>query len=60
MELTFSFTEEEAQIILNALLKEPCGKVLFVVNKLQDQAVFQMNKKKENTYQSDKNKKSDK
>lgn len=40
--LTFVFTKDEAQIILDALLKEQCGKVLYVVNKLQSQASEQM------------------
>jgi len=42
-ELVFKFTKEESQIILNALLKEQCGTVLFVVNKLQAQAAEQLN-----------------
>jgi len=41
-ELEFRFTKDESQIILNALLKEPCGEVLGVVNKLQAQASGQM------------------
>lgn len=46
-ELNFKFTKEESQVILNALLKEQCGTVLFVVNKLQAQAAEQLNDTKE-------------
>ena len=41
-EFTFKFTHDESQIILNSLLKQPCGDVLGVVNKLQLQAAEQM------------------
>jgi len=42
MELIFKMTEQEAQAILNALIKEPYGLVFEVVNKFQQQATEQM------------------
>lgn len=42
--LKFEFTEQEAQIILNALVKEPYGQVVEVINSLQKQAAEQMQK----------------
>lgn len=44
MKFNFKLTEEEAQIVLNALLKEPCGLVIDVVNNIQQQAVEQRQK----------------
>lgn len=41
MEFTFKLNEQEAQIVLNALVKEPYGLVVDVVNKIQEQAVLQ-------------------
>ena len=46
MELTFKLTQEEAQSILNVLVKEPYASVVDVINKIQLQASEQM--KKEN------------
>lgn len=46
MDFTFKLTEKEAQIVLNALLKEPCGLVLEVVNNIQNQAIEQREKNK--------------
>ena len=45
MELTFKLTQEEAQSILNALVKEPYVTVVDVVNKIQLQASEQMQEK---------------
>jgi hypothetical protein len=42
MELQFTFTLEESQIILNALTKEPYKSVVDVIDKLQLQAKTQM------------------
>lgn len=42
MELIFKLNEQEAQIILNALTREPYITVVDVVNKLQQQASEQM------------------
>lgn len=42
MELNFNLTEQEAQIILNALIKEPYIQVVEVVNKIQLQASEQI------------------
>lgn len=42
MELNFQFSQQDAQIILNALTKEPYITVVDVVNKLQQQASGQM------------------
>jgi len=42
MDLSFTFTQAEAQIILNAITKEPYGLVVNVINKMQKQAVDQM------------------
>ena len=40
--MNFTFTEQEAQIILNALCKEPYNQVVGVINNLQTQASEQM------------------
>lgn len=42
MEFNFKLTEQEAQIVLNALIKEPYGLVVEVINKLQLQASEQI------------------
>ena len=42
MELTFKLTEQEAQIMLNALIKEPYLAVVDLINKIQQQASEQM------------------
>jgi hypothetical protein len=47
MELTLKLTEQEAQIVLNALVKEPYLTVVDVVNKIQTQAGEQMQETKE-------------
>lgn len=47
MELTLKLTEQEAQTVLNALVKEPYLSVVEVVNKIQQQASEQMNKREE-------------
>ena len=44
MEFTFILTENEAQIVLNALVKEPYGLVIDVINKIQEQAIEQRKK----------------
>ena len=41
MEFNFKLSEQEAQIVLNALTKEPYGLVIDVVNSLQSQAIEQ-------------------
>lgn len=41
IEFTFTLTEEEAQKVLNALIKEPYGLVVDVVEKIQKQAIEQ-------------------
>ena len=46
MELKFTFTKEEAQLIVDALVKQPYEKVFLVVNKLQEQAIKQMEPEK--------------
>ena len=38
LEFNFKLTEQEAQIVLNALTKEPYGLVVDVVNNIQQQA----------------------
>ena len=43
IELTFKLTEQEGQIILNALRKEPYGVVVDAINNIQKQAQEQMN-----------------
>jgi hypothetical protein len=43
-ELKFTFSQSEAQLILNALLVQPYGEVAEVVGKLQSQAAEQMGK----------------
>lgn len=45
MELNFKFTQQEAQLILNALTKESYITVVDVINKLQAQASEQMQQK---------------
>ena len=42
MEFRFKLSEHEAQIMLNALAKEPYGLVIEVINKIQKQASEQM------------------
>lgn len=42
MELKFNLTENEAQIILDALVKQPYVSVVDVINKIQSQASEQM------------------
>ena len=44
MELTFQLTEQEAQQILDALVKQPYIEVVDVINKVQQQASQQMKK----------------
>lgn len=44
MEFTLKLTQEEAQIVLNALVKEPYLNVVDVINKIQQQASEQVNK----------------
>lgn len=41
MEFNFQLTEQEAQVMLNALSKEPYGLVVEVINKIQSQAIEQ-------------------
>lgn len=41
--LTFKLTEEEAQKVLDALVKEPYIKVVKIINKIQYQASLQLN-----------------
>lgn len=41
MEFTFKLNEQDAQKVLNALVKEPYGDVVDVINKIQQQAVEQ-------------------
>lgn len=45
MELTFKLNEQEAQLVLNSLVKEPYVTVVEVVNKIQVQANEQMREK---------------
>lgn len=40
--LKFELTEQEAQVVLNAIAKEPLGQVIEVFNKIQFQASKQM------------------
>lgn len=42
MELTLKLTEQEAQLVLDSLVKEPYGLVVGVINKIQQQASEQM------------------
>lgn len=44
MEFTIKLTEQEAQLMLNALSKEPYGLVVGVINKIQEQAIEQREK----------------
>lgn len=44
MKYTFVLTEEEAQKVLNSLLKEPYIDVVDVINNIQKQAVEQKQK----------------
>lgn len=48
MEFNFKLTEQEAQIMLNALTKEPYQQVVNVINKIQNQAIEQRNQMKVN------------
>ena len=50
MDLNFKLTEQEAQIVLNALTKEPYIIVVDVVNKMQKQASEQMKVKKHSCF----------
>lgn len=43
--ITLELTEGEAQIILNALVKEPYINVVDLINKIQNQASEQMQEK---------------
>lgn len=43
MELTLKLSEQEAQLVLDALVKEPYISVVDVINKIQQQASEQMN-----------------
>lgn len=43
--MKFEFTEQEAQKILSALIKEPYIEVADVINKMQAQAAEQMQEK---------------
>lgn len=45
--MKFEFTEQEAQIILNALVKEPYVAVVDVINNMQAQAADQMQPQKQ-------------
>lgn len=45
--MNFKFTEEEAQYILNCLVKEPYAEVAKLVDSLQSQASEQLNSKPE-------------
>jgi len=45
MILKFELTKEQAQIVLNALLKEPYGLVVETINVIQKQASEQMTPK---------------
>ena len=47
MELNFKLTEKEAEIVINALAKEPFIKVVDVINKVQVQAKEQLESIKE-------------
>lgn len=38
MDFTFKLTEDQAQKMLNALVKEPYGEVVEVINSIQQQA----------------------
>lgn len=44
MELNLKLTEQQAQIVLDALIKEPYGLVVGVVNDIQRQANEQLTK----------------
>lgn len=44
MELTLKLTQDEAQIVLNAIAKEPYADVVNVINKIQKQAGEQIQK----------------
>ena len=46
MEFNFNVTEQEANIILNALAKEPFNIVVNLINKIQLQAKEQMDSNK--------------
>lgn len=41
LEFTLKLNEQEAQQVLNALIKEPYGEVVDVINNIQKQAVEQ-------------------
>lgn len=45
MEFNIKLSEEEAQIVLNALTKEPYGSVFIVVDSIQKQAIEQRKEK---------------
>lgn len=42
MTLTFSLTHDEAQVVINALVKEPYLEVFDLISKIQSQASKQM------------------
>lgn len=42
MVLTFELTEQEEQVVLNAIAKEPLGHVIDIFNKIQEQAFEQL------------------
>lgn len=49
MELTLKLTDQEAQTVLNALVKEPYLTVVDVINKIQQQASEQINQEEVKT-----------
>lgn len=49
MEITFKFTEQEAQQVLNSLIKEPYMTVVDIINKMQTQASEQMKPKEQSS-----------
>lgn len=46
MEFTFKLTEQETQLVLNAIAKEPLNQVIDVFNKIQSQASEQLEQAK--------------
>lgn len=49
MEFKFAFSEQEAQIILNALTKETYATVVDVINSIQTQAKIQIEEENKKT-----------
>lgn len=45
MEFTLKLTEQELQVVLNAIAKEPLGEVIELFNNMQRQAAEQMKDK---------------